>query len=106
MGERRAPSLLQREKCGSVKSYVLQVLFPDIGKITNHGKVATRCAFESSSHMESNLHLKGCRKGYSEINFCFHFDAGQGKELVGLQLITQLFILLFSSRKQKKIDKN
>ena len=37
--------------------------------------------------VKSNMHLKGCRKGYSEKTFCFCFDAGQGKELVRLQLM-------------------
>ena len=35
VGESEAPSLLQREKRGSGKSYVLKKLFPDIGEITN-----------------------------------------------------------------------
>ena len=35
MGESRAPSLLQKEKRGSVKSDVSKVLFPGIRKITN-----------------------------------------------------------------------
>ena len=35
MGERSAPSPLQKEKRGSAKSDASKVLFPDIGKITN-----------------------------------------------------------------------
>ena len=35
VGERGAPSLLQKEKRESAKSDVSKVLFPDIGKITN-----------------------------------------------------------------------
>ena len=38
MGERSAPSPLQKEKRGSAKSDVPKVLFPDIGKITNRNK--------------------------------------------------------------------
>ena len=35
MEERSAPSPLQNEKRRSIKSDILKVLFPDIGKITN-----------------------------------------------------------------------
>ena len=35
MGEREAPSMLQKEKGGSAKSDVLKVLFPRVGEITN-----------------------------------------------------------------------
>ena len=35
MGGSKVPVLLQKEKRRSVKSDVLKVLFPDIGKITN-----------------------------------------------------------------------
>ena len=36
VGESEAPWLYQKEKRGSAKSYVSKVLFPGIGKITNH----------------------------------------------------------------------
>ena len=36
MGEDSALSLLQKEESGSAKSDVSKVLFPNIGKITNH----------------------------------------------------------------------
>ena len=35
MGEREAPTILQKEKSGSVKSDVLKVLFPGVGEVTN-----------------------------------------------------------------------
>ena len=35
MGERRAPSPLQKEKRGSAKFDISKVSFPDIGKFTN-----------------------------------------------------------------------
>ena len=38
VGEKNTPSLLEKEKSGSVKSAVLKVLFPDAGKIANRYK--------------------------------------------------------------------